>query len=157
MSQTATVAAPRRGLFLLRREQTIERSLEEVFGFFSDPYNLESITPPWLRFRVENCSTPTIGEGTTIDYRLRIRGIPLRWRSRIGAWRPPFEFVDEQVVGPYRRWVHHHAFREVPGGVRVEDRVEYAVPGGALVERFFVRPDLERIFDHRQASLQALL
>jgi ligand-binding SRPBCC domain-containing protein len=143
--------------FTLEREQIIQRELEEVFDFFSQPKNLESITPSWLNFRLLNCSTPTIGEGTTIDYRLRVHGIPIRWRSLIGSWNPPFEFVDEQLIGPYRSWVHHHTFEETEQGVLVRDQVDYSILGGALVDRLFVRRDLARIFDHRQERLSGLL
>ena len=144
-------------MFSLERMQMISNGIEEVFEFFSDPANLESITPPWLHFRIVDCSTPDIRAGTTLDYRLRVRGLPLRWRSLIRMWKPPFEFIDEQVKGPYRSWVHHHSFRETDRGVVVRDRVDYSVHGGALVNALFVRRDLERIFDHRQESLSALL
>jgi hypothetical protein len=141
----------------LECEQTVPGDLQDVFRFFSDPRNLESITPPWLRFRVTDCSTPDLREGTTIDYRLRVHGLPIRWRSLISSWKPPFEFVDEQVSGPYRLWVHRHTFSQTDDGVRVQDRVDYSVLGGRLVERLFVRRDLERIFEYRRASLASLL
>ncbi len=139
--------------FTLEREQTIDLPMNEVFDFFSDPYNLEALTPPWLRFRVLACSTPTMREGTTIDYQLRVRGVPIRWRSLISSWAPPLEFVDEQVAGPYRSWVHRHSFIETPDGVLMRDRVDYSPLGGALVNRLFVRSDLRRIFDYRQKQL----
>ncbi|MFT5291155.1 MAG: ligand-binding SRPBCC domain-containing protein [Planctomycetota bacterium] len=135
----------------------VRRSLEDVFEFFSDPGNLETLTPSWLRFRVLDSSTPEIEEGTTIDYRLRMHGIPFHWRSRISLWEPPFEFVDEQEKGPYRSWVHRHSFRETDHGVLVRDRVDYSVLGGAFIHGLFVRRDLERIFDHRMKSLAAAL
>lgn len=152
-----TRVARRIRTYTLEREQTVRRSLEEVFGFFSDPRNLEALTPSWLRFRVQGSSTPVMAEGTTIDYRLRVHGLPLRWRSRISCWEPPFEFVDEQVRGPYRSWVHRHSFRETEGGVLVRDQVDYSVLGGALIHGLFVRRDLERIFDHRRESLASAL
>jgi len=153
MTPVASSKAP----FVLEQEQTVRRSLEEVFAFFSDPRNLGELTPPWLNFRVLGSSTPEMAEGTTIDYQLRVHGFPLRWRSLISSWKPPFEFVDEQLKGPYRSWVHRHSFHETEDGVVVGDRVEYSVPGGALVHRLFVRRDLERIFDHRRQSLASLL
>ena len=140
-------------LFHLHREQFIAQSLETVFEFFANPSNLEELTPPWMSFGISGCSEERIGEGTQIDYRLRVRGIPLRWRSEITGWSPPHEFTDVQLRGPYRRWVHRHSFRAVNGGTQVCDDVEYAVLGGALVERVMVRPDLERIFNYRQERL----
>ena len=98
-----------------------------------------------------------MGVGTTIDYRLRLRGVPIRWRSEITRWDPPHGFVDEQRRGPYRKWIHEHRFRAEDGGTRVEDQVTYAVPGSALADRWFVRPELERIFDYRRRAISELL
>lgn len=144
-------------VFPFHSEQRLDMPIERVFEFFSDPLNLEAITPPWLRFRVVGCSDETIREGTLIDYKLRLRGIPLRWRSRISVWEPPFRFVDEQVIGPYRKWVHTHTFRPDGDATLALDDVEYAVLGGSLVERLIVRPDLLRIFAHRRERLHDLL
>jgi ligand-binding SRPBCC domain-containing protein len=125
----------------------------EVFAFFADPGNLELLTPPWLRFGILSPQPITMAEGTEIDYRLRLHGVPLRWRSRITAWQPEYRFVDEQIRGPYRLWIHEHTFEEIDGGTRVGDHVRYAVPGGVVVERLLVATDLGRIFDFRHAQL----
>lgn len=95
--------------------------------------------------------------GTLIDYRLQLRGIPVRWRTEITAWDPSRSFTDVQLRGPYRKWVHRHDFVEENGGTRVDDTVIYAVPGGALVDRLIVRPDLDRIFGYRRKAIRALL
>lgn len=143
--------------FLLERKLVVPAGIHGVFRFFADPRNLGEITPPWLHFRIVACSTPAIGQGTVIDYKLRVRGVPLRWRSVIRDWEPPFRFVDEQLIGPYRRWVHQHDFTDLAGQTGVEDLVRYSVFGGSLVERFLVRPDVERIFEYRAQRLKALL
>ena len=88
-----------------------------------------------------------------IDYRLRLRGLPIRWRSEITTWQPPHRFVDEQRRGPYRMWIHEHTFTERDGGTLVGDHVRYAVPGGWLADRLLVRRDLETIFAYRQEKL----
>ncbi len=93
-------------------------------------------------------------EGMLIDYRLRVRGLPLRWRTRISAWQPPHRFVDEQLRGPYRLWIHEHTFEPRNGGTLARDLVRYAVPFDALLHRWFVRPDIERIFQFRAAELK---
>lgn len=126
---------------------------ERVFGFFAEAENLQGITPPSLDFRILTPAPIRMAEGTLIDYRLRIRGVPVRWRTRIRVWDPPRRFVDEQVRGPYRLWVHEHRFEPEGGGTRVVDRVDYAVPGGRLVDRLFVRREVERIFAYRRERL----
>ena len=132
---------------------------DAVFAFFSNAGNLEVLTPPWLRFRVLTEGEIPMARGTRIDYRLRLHGLPLRWRSEITAWEPPYRFVDEQVIGPYRSWVHEHRFeaKERPGQgpvVIASDEVRYQAPGGWLTDRFLVARDLKRIFAYRTARLR---
>lgn len=94
--------------------------------------------------------------GTLIDYRLRLRGFRIRWQSEITAWDPPHRLVDEQRRGPYTLWIHEHRFEARSGGTWVGDCVRYAVPGGKLIDRLFVRRDMERIFQFRREKLQSL-
>jgi ligand-binding SRPBCC domain-containing protein len=128
-----------------------------VFDFFSDAFNLELLTPPWLQFRVITPAPIAMQQGTVIDYRLRLRGIPVRWESQVTVWEPPYRFVDEQLRGPYRRWVHHHTFVESDGGTLARDHVDYAVPGGVLVRKLLVERDLRKIFQYRQQKLREVL
>jgi len=139
----------------LHSELRIERPVEELFRFFSEPRNLQVITPPWLHLEVVSATTPSIRAGTEIDYRLRMRGIPMRWRSRISVWEPPLRFVDEQVAGPYRRWRHVHSFEPEGEATIARDDVEYAAWGGPLV-RLLVAPELERVFAYRRHALSEI-
>ncbi len=142
--------------FRLESTQRFPYPRRDIFDFFSRAENLERITPPWLRFAVQTPMPIRMREGTCIDYRLRLRGIPLAWRSEITLWDPPNAFIDIQLCGPYRHWAHTHTFRDTAHGTLVEDRVEYAVPGGELVNRFIVRPDLDRVFEYRRRALRVL-
>jgi ligand-binding SRPBCC domain-containing protein len=143
----------------LATEVWLPRPRDEVFAFFADAHNLDALTPPWLRFRVLTPRPVAMRPGAVIDYRLRLRGLPLRWRSEITAWDPPRRFVDEQRRGPYRRWAHEHTFEEDRGGTLVRDRVEYAAPGGPLeplLHRLLVGPDLAAVFAYREEKLREL-
>ncbi len=144
------------GLHTLATELWLPRPRDEVFTFFADAMNLEAITPASLRFTILTPTTIVMREGTRIDYRLHISGIPARWQSEITSWEPPHRFVDEQRRGPYRVWIHEHAFEERDGGTLVIDRVRYAVPGGAMIERLLVRPELRKIFIYRWARLSEI-
>ncbi len=143
-------------LYRLDSDMWLDAPRDEVFAFFADAANLELLTPESLRFRMRTPAPAELGPGATLDYRLRIRGVPVLWRSEITVWDPPQRFVDEQRKGPYRRWIHEHSFAEKGGGTACRDRVTFAAPGGPLaplvVERF-VAPDLERIFRYRQDTL----
>ena len=127
---------------------------EELFPFFANAANLEAITPPWLHFRSMTPQSIDMREGALIDYRLRVHGLPLLWRTRITAWQPPHRFIDEQIRGPYRLWIHEHTFIPCEGGTLVRDHVRYAVPFDALLHRCFVRPDMEKIFQFRAEALR---
>jgi ligand-binding SRPBCC domain-containing protein len=129
----------------------------EVFPFFADPRNLEALTPKWLRFEILTPGELRSEAGALIDYRLRLHGIPFRWRTLISVWEPPFRFIDEQVKGPFRLWRHEHRFMEEDGVTCCLDRVEYAALGGPLVEKLFVERDVRRIFAHRAMALQKAL
>jgi ligand-binding SRPBCC domain-containing protein len=101
----------------LTTEIRLPTPLVDVFEFFSDAYNLEEITPPWLHFSVQTPAPIEMKRGALIDYRLRLHGIPIHWRTEITAWEPPFRFVDEQLRGPYRYWRHERRIFEYRGQI----------------------------------------
>ncbi len=150
--------------YRLEREQWVPTDLGKVFEFFSDPANLADITPRWLGFRIR---TPMPAEmpiemrrGQQLDYRIRIAGVPLRWRTRVTEWDPPRGFVDVQERGPYALWEHTHRFRALEGGVLVIDSVRYAMRFGLLgrlVHALAMRAMLASLFDHRRESIRAWL
>ena len=145
-------------IHILEREQIIERPRTEVFDFFSDARNLERITPDFLNFRILTKTPIEMKAGTLIDYRIRLFGVPVKWRTRIDVFEPNVRFVDRQLSGPYRTWIHTHEFSDVDGGkaTKMIDRVEYEVPFGPLggvARALFVRRTLDRIFDHRAAVI----
>ncbi len=145
-------------LHTLRQELTLEQPLEKVYDFFANPENLERITPPWLRFRIVSPQPVQMKQGATIDYKLRIHGIPIRWTSQITDCKPPFRFVDEQLKGPYKVWIHEHIFEPGPdGGTKIIDKISYAAAGGSLINNLFVRPDLRRIFQYRSEKIVEIL
>jgi len=142
--------------FVLHAEQWLPCPREALFEFFSDAFKLELLTPPLLRFRVVTPAPILIQPGTLIDYKLSLHGVPMRWQSEISVWEPPLRFVDRQTRGPYRVWEHEHCFEEQKGGTLVIDHVHYRAPGGSLVNRFFVTPDLRKIFSFRMQKLEEL-
>ena len=140
----------------LLREIWLDGEIDRVFAFFSDAANLELLTPPWLNFDILTPRPIPMHAGALIDYRLKIRGLPVKWRTVISDWQPPTRFVDEQIKGPYQQWIHEHTFVPKNGGTLVIDRVRYKVPFDLLVHRLFVQPDLDRIFAFRHKALLAM-
>jgi hypothetical protein len=149
-----------RGVQRLEREAIVPRPVDEVFAFFAEARNLERITPPWLGFTLLTPEPIEMRRGTLIEYRLTLHHLPIRWLTRIEEWQENRWFVDRQVRGPYRVWHHRHEFEVVSEGTLVRDLVHYAIPLGPIgraAQVAFVRRDLARIFDFRQAAVVRLL
>ena len=147
-------------IYTLHRDIRLALPLGEVFEFFAQAENLEKITPPWMRFQIVTPPPIEMREGATIEYKLRVHGLPMRWLTTIERWNPPFEFVDVQTRGPYKLWRHTHRFSEVAFGTLVEDIVEYELPFGPLgrlIHWLQVDRDLKHIFDYRGRQVHRLL
>jgi ligand-binding SRPBCC domain-containing protein len=144
---------------VLRTRMHVEMPVEAVFAFFAAAENLERITPPELNFRIVTPTPVQIREGALIDYRLSLFGVPFGWRTEITTWRPPYEFVDTQLKGPYAQWVHRHSFRADGGGTVIDDEVRWRLPVPVAGEVAYplVKLHLRRIFRHREQQIRALL
>jgi ligand-binding SRPBCC domain-containing protein len=145
--------------YTLDSELVTSAGLEEAFLFFEDPYNLARITPPWLGFRIvtENLK---MRQGLEIDYEFRWLGLPLRWKTVITEYDPPFSFVDEAVQSPYALWRHRHSFYRTEGGTVVADRVDWALPLDPFsrpVAALIVARQLRAIFSYRQNAIRQIL
>lgn len=143
----------RNGEDVFTAEQFVPAPPETVFAFFAEAQNLEKITPPTLNFHIENMSTAKIETDTLIDYKLKIHGCPVKWKTRIADWNPPQSFVDVQEQGPYQKWHHTHRFEPLGQGTLMTDRVRYKLPLGYLgrmTAGLWVKSDVEKIFQFRR-------
>ena len=145
---------------LLTRKQIIELPIQETFAFFADAENLELITPPELEFRITTPRPIELAQGTLIDYKLKLRGIPISWRTEISKWDPPYAFIDQALKSPYNQWIHLHEFRELEDGrTEMIDEVRYRLPVepfGDLMH-WYVRGELDYIFDFRRDAVARIL
>ena len=140
-------------------EHWLPLPIDKVFSFFKEPKNLEQITPDYLNFKVLNQSSKEINEGTKINYKLSLHGIPMWWQSKIVDWKPNQKFSDTQTHGPYNHWHHTHEFEEKEGGTLIRDHVKYKLPlgiPGDCVAGSWVQKDLENIFDHRRKKIEEI-
>lgn len=137
----------------------IKYPIDKIFEFFSKADNLNLITPPEVNFKILTPLPIEMKKGTLIDYKISLNGIPFSWRTEITSWEPPYRFVDTQIKGPYKIWIHEHTFSETPQGTIVKDSVEYLPKGWIaepLIHNLFVRKKLENIFDYRQNKLSLI-
>lgn len=144
-------------VYQLKREQFINRPLDEVFEFFSRPENLSRLTPTSVGFQVLTPPPIPMAQGIVIDYTIRALGLPVRWTTLISEYNPPYRFVDVQIKGPYSFWHHQHMFETQEEGTKVSDLVTYAPPFGLLgrgLHALFIRRQLETIFDYRHTALE---
>ena len=146
--------------FRLEQEQLVAAPRTEVFSFFSNAFNLERLTPPFLNFKILTPAPIDIQRDTIIEYRIKLFGIPMYWRTRILNFEPEYSFVDSQERGPYTLWHHTHTFEETDDGPLMKDIVLYRLPLGPLgrlAHFLFVRRTLKRIFSYRRDALADLM
>lgn len=141
------------------QKQYLSYPLERVFSFFEKPENLNLITPPSLAFKILTPSPIAMQKDTRIDYRIRLYGIAMSWKTVISDYQPPYSFTDTQVKGPYKLWVHrHHFFAEGEGTIMIDD-LQYALSMGVLGElahRLFVRSEIKKIFEYRSRVIEQI-
>lgn len=154
------ICAPyKQGEDFVYSEQFLPHPPEKVFPYFQNAHNLERLTPPTLSFNIQKVSTEEIQQGTLIDYKLKIHGLPVSWKTEIDEWTPPYKFVDNQLKGPYSLWHHTHEFRPFCGGTLMVDRVRYKLPFGYvgwICAQHFVKKDVQSIFAYRRKFISAL-
>lgn len=134
--------------------QKIPVTLEQAWAFFSDPANLQKITPADMGFEIiSKHHGERMYPGQLIEYKVSpLLGIKMYWMTEITQVKDGVYFIDEQRFGPYKLWHHQHHFREIPGGVEMTDIVHYKIPMGILgrlANILFVQKKLRTIFDFR--------
>lgn len=145
--------------YIFERKQIIQRPREEVFRFFADAANLERITPPELQFHIITPQPIDVKKGTLIEYQLKLRGFPVKWKTEITQWNPPHDFVDTALKSPYRQWIHLHKFKTGENGETImEDVVRYRLPFEPLgnLAHWYVKRELNYIFDYRRKVIEEI-
>jgi len=142
-----------RSRYRLTTSVLLPKPRREVFSFFADAGNLEKLTPAFLNFRIVTPLPLKMEQGAQIDYRIRLHGIPIKWRTNIAVWQPDERFVDEQVRGPYRVWHHEHTFQSQGDQTLMTDVVNYRVWFAPILHPLMIKRDLTRIFRFRRDTI----
>lgn len=143
----------------LFRQTLIPAPIDEVFQFFSKAENLNRITPADLQFNILPPLPLSMNKGVLINYQIKLQGIPMKWKTEITHWSPPYSFQDTQLKGPYLLWKHLHIFKAKGNSTVMTDKVYYRVPGfifEPLIYRFFVSRKLDLIFDYREKVIREI-
>ncbi len=146
------------GVYTLKASQKIPASKEEVWDFISSPKNLKEITPDYMGFEIQTELPEKMYPGMMIQYKVSpILGIKMTWVTEITHVEHEKFFVDEQRVGPYSMWHHQHHIQEIPGGILMEDIIDYQPPMGLLgdiANSLFIARQLEEIFTYRKKAVE---
>jgi len=146
------------GVYTLKASQKIPASKEEVWDFISSPKNLKEITPDYMGFEIQTELPEKMYPGMMIQYKVSpILGIKMTWVTEITHVEHEKFFVDEQRVGPYSMWHHQHHIQEIPGGILMEDIIDYQPPMGLLgdiANSLFIARQLNEIFAYRKEAVE---
>lgn len=143
----------------LFRDQFVPMRPDQIFPFFSKAENLGILTPSWLNFKITAKSDVFLKKESTIDYKLKIHGVSVKWRTLISDWKNNEFFIDEQLRGPYSKWHHLHLFEPVPGGCLLRDEVIYRIPGslvGKWLLGHWIGKTVNKIFSFRQQRIEEM-
>ena len=144
-------------IYTLHSKQNLPTSVDEAWQFLSDPKNLKTITPDYMSFDILSGGDRPMFPGQIIQYSVTpIFGIKTKWVTEITHVEDKKYFVDEQRYGPYDMWHHKHFIKEIPGGVEMEDVIDYKLPMailGQLLHPIIVKPKLDEIFEYRRKKL----
>lgn len=147
-------------IYTLRKKQNLPITIDEAWGFLSNPKNLKTITPDYMGFYILSGADRPMFAGQIIQYIVTpVLGIKTKWVTEITHVVDNHYFVDEQRFGPYSLWHHKHFIKEIDGGVEMEDIIDYKVPFGILgqlVHPILVKPKLEEIFNYRTKKLEEI-
>lgn len=144
-------------MFRLTATQSLPVTKETAWDFLSNPANLKLITPPHMGFEILSGSDRPMYPGQIIQYKVNpFPGYSTRWVTEITHVLEGSYFVDEQRFGPYALWHHKHFIKEIPGGVEMNDLIDYKLPLGilgSLAHPFLVKKQLTSIFEYREEQL----
>ena len=144
-------------IFKIHTKQHLPITIEEGWSFLSNPKNLSTITPDYMKFKITDCDFKTVYQGQIIQYIVTpLFGIKTKWVTEITHMKYEEYFVDEQRFGPYALWHHKHFIKKIDGGVEMEDIIDYKLPFGLIGQIFhpiIVKPKLKEIFNYRQNKL----
>ncbi len=147
------------GFYQFKKEQIIERSINEVWDFIQNPQNLKIITPDYMGFDIISEDIPdNMYEGLIIGYKVApLLNIKTTWVTEITHLKEKEYFVDEQRIGPYKIWHHQHIIKPINTGVLMKDIVSYQPPLGILgniANSLFIKKKLNEIFNYRTKALE---
>ncbi len=141
------------------RVQRLPIDPDVAWGFFSNPANLALITPPRYGLRdISPMVAKTVYPGYVYVLRMRAMGfMPVEWLGEITLVEPPYRFIDQQRVGPFKYWHHEHVITPIEGGVEIRDSLHYMMPFGIfgkMAHSLLMRRQMAEMFEYRARMLE---
>ena len=148
-------------IYSFKTVQDIPIPLDQAWEFFSNPSNLQTITPDDMNFTIiSKFQSDKMYAGQVIEYSVKpFPGFSMYWMTEITRVSEKNYFIDEQRSGPYSLWHHQHHFKTIEGGVEMTDIIHYKIPFwilGDFANWLFVKSKLKKIFNYRANKIQEL-
>lgn len=144
----------------LRQTQFLPVTLEKAWQYFSNPANLNDITPEYMSFEIRSDIPDKVYPGLLICYRIvPMFNLPMSWVTEITHVKEQDYFIDEQRFGPFAMWHHEHHFKAVEGGVMMTDLLSYRIGKsmlGYIAGKLLVHRRVKDIFAYRCEKLKLL-
>jgi len=125
----------------------IDAPVETLFAFHERDDALQLLSPPFPPVQVVS-KTGGIRAGARVELRVGF----VTWIALHTKYERNVLFVDEQVSGPFAKWVHRHEFEDLGCASRLTDRVEFLLPGGPSLNAlasWSVKLGLHQMFRYR--------
>jgi ligand-binding SRPBCC domain-containing protein len=130
-----------------RKSIVVDAPVEIVFGFHEREDALQLLSPAFPAVRVIRRQG-----GIETGSRVELKIGPFDWVALHSAYQENQFFEDQQISGPFAKWIHRHEFEPVGHATLLTDRVEYRLPGGVWINHFFgwaIQLALCQMFRHR--------
>lgn len=138
----------------------LKAPVERVFDFSIRPANIVRISPPVLGLKFVD-SPEAYSPGAKFEFKVQAWGTVQTSLFEIVEFERPNVFVEVQLKGPMKSWLHEHRFTvNADGQTVVSNRIEFTPPGGLvglLVTESKILDNLEDGFFHRHQQLRKLL
>ena len=150
----------RGGIYTLYSKQLVKVSIQEAWDFFSQPKNLNKLTPKDMNFKINSGNPNEFYEGKIITYTIKLFFFRFNWTTEITKVEKNICFIDKQLFGPYKLWHHEHHFKDNQDGtITIIDKVKYKLyfhPFSNLIHSIYIKNKLLQIFSFRNKMMKSI-
>ena len=149
------------GIYTLYSKQIVKTTIDNAWEFFSEPKNLNALTPTDLNFKITSGDRDQFYQGKIITYTIKLFSfLQFNWTTEITKVEKNNCFIDKQLFGPYKLWHHEHHFKDNNDGtITIIDKVKYKLylhPISKIIHNIFIKKKLLQIFNYRNKMMHKI-